>query len=501
MRLGLASLFFVGALSWRLWGLDAMGNVWDEYFYYDAARDFARNVVRLDFDANHWQSNLEHPPLGKYVYAPTAIWNKWRQVADRDAYHAPRVISALLGSITVAVVFLIGAKFFSHRTGWLAGLVYALLPPVVAYHKIINLDVTMALFFTLSMYYFLDWVKKEYKSTKPLWLSVISSSLAIATKFNAALMAIIFFGVLVIDQWRLIRKSASINLPIPLILMPLISLASLIIIWPWLWSNTLDHFLQTLQHWGGTISEQFWGGYGPAPVWYFVTHFIFGTPAVVLGLLAVGLGRVIKTRKPVGWTLLLWLAAPFFISFYHLRQDHLRYVLAAFPAVALIASLGFWWLVDRFTKGRFWLSLIGVLVISYYLLVISYNIHPYYLNYYNELVGGSRGVAAKNLFALGFYGEGIKEATEFVNHTALDGAIVNYEIIPDDAPYLDRPRLTRYDAIAHATQGYDYLIVNANALRDDKKRQIIEAALPNLKKVYTVKAGGAEFVWVYKRKK
>lgn len=499
MRLALASLFFVGALFWRLWGLNAAGNVWDEYFYYDASRDFARNIVRFDFDANHWQSNLEHPPLGKYVYAPAIIWNKWRQISNQDTYHGPRVISALLGSATVVLVFLIGAKFFSLRTGLVAGLIYGLLPPVVAYHKIINLDVTMILLFTLSMYFFLDWIKRGDKTTELLWLSVILGALAIATKFNAALIVVVFYGTLLINRWQSIRRAGSVDLPIPLILLPLVSLITLILTWPWLWSNTLDHLLQTLQHWGGAISEQFLGRYEPAPLWYFVAHFSFGTPVVVLVLLATGLWRIVRTKKPLGWALLLWLVAPFFISFYHLRQDHLRYILSAFPAMALIASLGFWWLVDRFAKGRLWVSLIGVMLISYYLLVINLKIHPYYLNYYNELVGGAKGVAAKNWFDLGFYGEGIKEATEFVNQTAPNGSIIHYEVIPDDAPYLDRPRLIRYDAIRDRERGFDYLIINQNALKNEQKRRVSEA--PGLEKIYAVKADGAEFAWVYKRKK
>lgn len=482
--LRLAAVVFVLALAVRLWGLNAAGNVWDEYFYYDAMRDYVRNIIALDFNPDHWQSNLEHPPAGKYAYAPALIWNHARNVSDRDAYHAPRFMAALYGAGTVALVFLIGSAFFGLDVGVIAALIYGLLPPVIAYHKILGLDAPMVFWFTLAMYYLYRWLDSRRSNT--LWLAVVVAALAAVSKFNALLIFPVFLTPIAIEQWPKLRKTGEVTLPLPLLLFPFLVGAMLVLLFPWLWSNTLDHFLAMLNHWGGHIYELFLGRVREAPPTYFAVHFLVGTPLLVLILQALGMWQVVRERSLKHWTLLAWFVAPFLFSFYHLRQDHLRYVLTAFPAVALLAAIGLAAVVKRWPKLK--LASWGILAI--YLLFVVHAIHPYYLNYYNELVGGAKGVAKHQTFDLGFYGEGIKEATEVVNASAPVGATVHYEVIPDDAPYLDRPRLVRHDVI-----GADYLIVNSNALTDPRKRAA--AVTTSYRLIHEVKAAGAPFVWVY----
>lgn len=541
----LVSLIFILALGIRLWGLNAVGNVWDEYFYYDASRDFMRNVTNHDFNPEHWNSNKEHPPIGKYIYAPAMVWNKLVHVSDRDAYHAPRVISAVLGSITVVLVFLIGAEFFSTGVGVMAALFFGFIPTALAYHKIINLDVTMVLFFTAAMYGLFRWLKTE--SVRPLWWSIFFASLAFATKFNGGLIILVYLGTLMIKQWRQVKKTGLLSLPLPLIFLVPAMVVTLVAVWPWLWGNSLDHFLQTLLHWGGGINELFLGTVQPTPRTYFLIHFLFEIPFVTLLLFFLGLWWVIKNKRLTEWVLVLWVLAPFATSFYHIRQDNLRYVQAAFPALALIAALGFWHAARIIQHGRRELGvLVGILIpfgisiyrlaqhqsltvaiiysgillaglvgfwhgasrlhllrhmvpifaavtVAAYLIILAIVFHPYYLNYFNILIGGPQYVSRHHLFNIGYYGDGIKEATEYVNKVAPAGARVRFEIIPDDAPYLDRPRLVRYDF-----DGADYLIVNSNLYNDPDKTAVVQAILPAYNEIYSIKANGAPFVWIYK---
>jgi 4-amino-4-deoxy-L-arabinose transferase-like glycosyltransferase len=484
----LAAVVFVLSLGIRLWGLNAAGNVWDEYFYYDAMRDYVRNIIALDFNPEHWKSNLEHPPAGKYAYAPALIWNHTVQVSDRDAYHAPRFMAALYGAATVVVVFLIGVAFFGLDVGLIAALIYGLLPAVISYDKILSLDAPMVFWFTLAMYYFYRWLENRRVGT--LWLATLVAGLAAISKFNALLIFPVFLTPIAIEQWPKFRKSGEVTLPLPILVFPLIVGAMLVLLFPWLWANTLDHFLAMLNHWGGHIFELFLGRDQEAPPTYFLVHFLVGTPLLVLVLQGLGVWQVARLRTVQYWTLLAWFVAPFLFSFYHLRQDHLRYIVAAFPAVALLAGIGLSVFVERWPK----LKLVSWGVLAIYLLLIVRSVHPYYLNYYNELVGGAKGVAAQHLFNLGFYGDGIKEATEFVNKNAVDGATVHYEVVPDDAPYLDRPRLLRLDVV-----GADYLIVNSNALADPRKKAAADTTGYRL--VHEVKAADAPFVWVYQRMK
>lgn len=482
-------MFFALAFSIRLWGLNAAGNVWDEYFYYDAVRDYTRAASQGDFRTQSWKTNKEHPPLGKYIYTPAVLYNRWQHVSDANAYSSLRFISAILGSITVVLVYLIGKRNYSFKIGVMAGLIYCLLPAVISYNKIVDLDVTMVFFFTLSMYFFFEYFKNN--ASKPLWWSVIFASLAIATKFNALFLFLIIYPVAAIYRWRKNKTLNPLKLPLPLKLFPLISVAILYLIWPWLWPNPWMQINQTVGHWGGKIYELFLGQVREGPLSYFVVHFLFGTPGLIIILTLVALFVILKRRKIADFVILFWLIMPFGISFYHLRQDHLRYILSVMPAVSLLSSIGFWIIVERFPRAKVAAKIAaGALVV--YLAIIVCRIQPYYLSYYNEFIGGPRNVARHNLFKLGFYGEGIKEATDYINKTAKDGATVHYEIIPDDAPYLDRPRLSRQD-----NDEADYLVFNTNAMQDKDKKEHINTS--GYKLEYSVKVGEAPFVFVYSK--
>ena len=490
-RFLVVAVIFIAALSVRLWGLTAMGNTWDEYFYYDAVRSYLHNVTTLDTNAADWNANSEHPPLGKYVYVPAIVWNHAVHADDGHAYDAPRAISALLGALTVVFVYLIGQRYWSRKVGITAALIFGLMPVVLGYSKIIDLDVSMVMFVTLAMERFMAW-QKDNSSNRALWWSTLLATLAITCKFNASLIGIVYAGVL-LAWWQQQRAAnTKVTIPLPILAWPVTTVAVLYAIWPWLWSNPVTQFAATLNHWGGVIHELYFGHIiTPGPT-YFIGHFIVGTPLVVLLLFAVGTIVAFKQRSLKGTTLLLWFVAPFGMSFFHLHQDHLRYVLDAFPAVAILAAIGFWNLVERAEKPWPWVKSVAFSALTLYLIAVVVNIHPYYLNYYNVLIGGAKGVEHRNLFQIGFYGEGIKEATGYVNRTAGDGETVHYEIIPDDAPYLDRPRLTRLDQ-----NGSDYLIFNQNAREEPKKSQSIRT--DGYHSAYTVRAGGAPFVWVYQK--
>lgn len=59
-----------------------------------------------------------------------------------------------------------------------------------------------------------------------------------------------------------------------------------------------------------------------------------------------------------------------------------------------------------------------------YLAVVCARIHPYYLDYYGEHVGGPARVASERSFEIAWWGEGIGEAMDYVNRHAASRARV-----------------------------------------------------------------------------
>jgi hypothetical protein len=52
-------------------------------------------------------------------------------------------------------------------------------------------------------------------------------------------------------------------------------------------------------------------------------------------------------------------------------------------------------------------------------------VHPYYLDYYGEQVGGPARVAERKMFEVAWWGEGIADAVDHVNQHAAPGARVH----------------------------------------------------------------------------
>ncbi len=126
--LEVAAVFTI-ALSVRLLGLGDVGQTWDEDVNWSAGRNYVTNLLNLDFRAESWIWNLEHPPLFKYIAGIGA------QLAD--GYGPARALSAMMMAIACGLLVPIGHRLIAlsapsavtkHPVGLYAGLLAALSP-------------------------------------------------------------------------------------------------------------------------------------------------------------------------------------------------------------------------------------------------------------------------------------------------------------------------------------------------------------------------------------
>jgi hypothetical protein len=121
---------------------------------------------------------------------------------------------------------------------------------------------------------------------------------------------------------------------------------------------------------------------------------------------------------------------------------------------------------------------------------------PYYLEYYNELVGGTKNVYERKLFFIGWFGEGLKQPSEYVVKNAKAGEKVGLSVEPYPTSVLKSPDLN-YE-IFNTKHKYDYVIVNYySVVRMGFNENILKK---DYELVYTENAGGADLVHVYKHK-
>jgi len=153
-------IIFIVALSWRLIGINSQGETWDEVAYFDAGKNILHNLKKMDFKSSDWDINKEHPPVGKYIYALASIPSYYHHTTD---YTYGRLASALMGALTILIVFYLAKDLFSTEVAALSALILTFLPDLVGLNKVLGLDSPTLLFFTLTVFLFIKACKKQSK--------------------------------------------------------------------------------------------------------------------------------------------------------------------------------------------------------------------------------------------------------------------------------------------------------------------------------------------------
>ena len=203
-----------------------------------------------------------------------------------------------------------------------------------------------------------------------------------------------------------------------------------VLLWPAMWVNPLGPvgiiIGDALRASGGAHQKgSFFMGQpvpDPGALFYPIVAVFRTTPVVFLGAL-LSLWLLLKPRPLVQNSrldarlplLILWgyvLLYTLLVTVGGKKQD--RYLLPAFPALQMLAAMGYTYLLAVARRGaravhRLWI-LPASLVAIQLLMVLPY--FPYYFSYYNPMAGGS--VAASSTIQVG-WGEGLNEAAAYLN--------------------------------------------------------------------------------------
>ena len=475
---------FAAALSVRMYELDAAGRTWDEDVYWAAGRNYVQNLLAGDFRAESWAWNNEHPGLGKWLYGPGTLL--------MDRFHASRATAAIIGALTCALLFLVGRDLLNRRVGLLGAGLAMVTPHLLAHHKILGLEAPSGLFYLLTIWFFFRTLRKEGNNGYHLAAGLCAGLLISTRVSNLSVMVVI--GVLYLAlNWRTIRREGRFPVPVTLGMAPVLALFTFFLVWPYLWENPMKHLGDMLVHWDtDKYLEWFFGKKQKPPWFYFPLYFSMTMPVAVLGAWAVGLARVAWRRDLGHITLLLWFLAPYVVMLSPLARDGVRYLVPSLLAACLMAAAGLEWLavgaarVVRRARLATPVTAFGGAALCFYSLWCGSTVHPYYLDYYNELTGGPAKVAKNHTFEIGWWGEGIKEACDYIGRVAPLGSRVWGYVHPTHVIAL-REDLRRVNGPGQA----EYIIFND--LFNSRPK------MPQHRLIYVVRAAGAPLVWVYER--
>ena len=376
-------------------------------------------------------SGLTDQPFTRYIEADM-----------RQFLVAVRLPYAILTALFVPAVYHLLRRWLNpgqpapgpHPLALLAALLIAFDPFFLAHSRVAHGDAPVSVFLVLSALSLLIYLRDGGR--KRLIFSVVMGSLAALTKAPGQLIAL-WVIVVMAGDWALgSKKLGRFDWPrgkqrlLAVIGWGGIALAITVLLWPSLWVDPAGTLRQMLAETFGKVNQGhlvFFRGtptLDPGP-WFYPYVILFRlTPLTsvgallslgVLGYLAFHRFRVQSSEFRV-LTAYLWFFVIFFLFFGVLspkKQD--RYLLPLFPVLDMLAAIGWFgvWqlLTGHLVRGRrlAWAWLVAAALLQ---LAFSLPHHPYYLAYFNPLLGGLSQAVETTLVG---WGEGMEQAAAYLN--------------------------------------------------------------------------------------
>ncbi len=502
---------FIFSMLFRLWTLNNMGRTWDEFLYVEEGYKMIELFKKGDFDNKYFYTTYDHPPLVKYLYGLSAHLDVEKQLPNGEVklkydLTYSRLLSAVVFSLGVVVVTVIGWETISVTVGIIAGIILAMLPFTLGLSQLVTTESFKIFIYPLAIYVYILFLKKC--SLKKLVLAGVITGIALQIKQSNALLMLIF-GLMSIFYYKelkqKLKKIYSKKLLYLFFLIGAISILVFIIIWP----QVIFHFSDVaainkkLWHvqfspylWQITLSppEVFLGRLMLTPTFYYIVYFFISIPILIIGLFFLGINEIRRRKNWIYYTFLLWFLVPFIMSVYSWRQHGLRYIIEIYPAIALIAAVGFNAIISKYmTKER--TKILLFIPVIFYLFITLFSIKPYYLDYFNEFVGGTNTVYNHRWFQQGWWGQGEREAGLYLRDNAPAGSTVGLAMSPDHVmPRFEKFKYSNWQQ----TKKYDYVVVNYyHIIRDRFNDEMIRK---NYKLIYQVRADRSTLVFIYKAK-
>ena len=425
---------------------------------------------------------------------------------------------ALITATGCVILYFLVKRIFNEKIAIISSLLVALDPFYLAHSRVIHLDVLLATFMTLSVLCLI--IHQNYLERRYMLFSAIFAGLAFLTK----LPAIILVPFIVISLFLSVHSLANLSNRIKLILLvkKIISFFSIaaivfVVLWPVMWIEPLHtvyklgataqgaaaHFHEGAGYFMGEII------YSANPFFYPVTLLLRLTPvSLIFSFLAIVffLFRTLKIKKleyipdrdykNIG-LLLLYIVLFFSVMMTCLKQGD-RYLLPIFPVIDILAAIGIYYviygIISRINKNKEfklkW-SIIFFVALILFQACSSLPLCPYYLSYYNPMLGGSE--KAPRITCVG-WGEGMNLAADYLNDKENAKNLTVAVQYPGSGPYFKGITVGMSNA-----SSADYIVFYISAVQRDRDKNIWEK-YKNKKPEKIITINNINYCWIYKTK-
>lgn len=467
-----AIILIIIALGLTLVTMQGIGITWDEpeYNFSNSLRQVqwlklaAKDIFQGHFGhpfkkeviAEYWDGN-RHQTLARTLSGISWLLFH-RLLGDIIAF---RLSSSIMFALLVGLLYIFISQTYSWKEGLFAACTYLLMPHPFGHAHIAALDTPITFMWFATTYAF--W--RGITNYKWAILTGVIYGAALSTKIHALFIPI---PLLLWSIWihGIHRKRNYLNNLLSMVtIAPIVSF----LIQPWLWHDTFPKIVERLfnyTHRSTTVLipvYYFGKTYHFSPPWHypFVMALVTVPPGVVLSyLIALFRLRFHRSRSIV---LLLFLNALTSLSLLLLPTapgyDGVRLFLPAFPFLAGLAGIGFGHCLDLVSaKVELWRNpmnkqfirviLTCILVIlllgsSIFSLIDAY---PYFLSYFNVLIGGVRGAHLLGMEST-YWGDAVNQSVlDYLNtYTERDATVAFLVYNPRIAQYYKEKNMLRRD--------------------------------------------------------
>lgn len=279
---------------------------------------------------------------------------------------------------------------------------------------------TRSLLFLLSSFFLLTTLYLRSRSTFHSLLTILFPAFLLG--FTTSIRVLGPF-VAVFIAYYAFRKHGK-HAILPLIIYGCIALIVMYLTWPYLWTNPIGHFIESIK----VMSSYPWSGqvlfngveYSSTKLPYSYLPVLFGIQLTepvwvltLLGLFAAMIGGREK-RELIAWTV-VWFVIPLlgFIFTHSPLYDNFRQIFFIVPPVFMLAGVIF----EKIKNVKWQLALMVLCLLPGVIDLIR--LHPYEYIYYNRFAGD---VFRK--YELDYWGTSYREAAKYLNETAPENALV-----------------------------------------------------------------------------
>lgn len=506
----LALLLFGIALGPRIFGLGRGLTTDEAYQWQDRSVRFLAAVSKGDFAATLITG---HPGVTTMWLGSLGLLGE--QIIQNPKLpfelHLPfmRLPVACATSLAIVLGFWLLQQSGGQKLAFSSAFLWATDPFLVAHSRLLHVDALLTMLMLLAQLALIAaCFPAKSKATAPkfslLLLAGAATGLAQVSKATAALL--IPSGFLILFTWYWPKRQqlkALRQLILAFGVWGGMALVTAFGAWPALWVKPVAAVGKVVNEVLGNGGEPQKGNFllgqsyistEPGALFYPITLFARATPWVIIGLSAfiwavfVRWERI-KRQKDVFFlisasSLLLILA----LTLVPKKFD--RYALPAVPLLQILAATGLLWLREKIparakNAATLAISSAAVAVLMWY--------HPYYLAYYNPLLGGS--AQAAKLVPVG-WGEGLDQAAVWLNAQPdlAEGEVATWSP-PTLRPYLQAKTTWQSELSSGKVQ---YLVVYLNQVQNQKETHLFQSFYLRCNPVKIIKIHEIEYAWIYR---